>query len=369
MSLKLSSYICQANFTVELAMFLKISLLAFTILFISPIPNSEDDYDNFMSYGFQRFNECNYNKAYWDFYAASLVDNITDDQKLRALYHRNVSDSCRQFLNLAENYYETGNFNQARRYYQKIIFFNENDDLSKQKALVCEDKINNSQSSNNSSMKFVNSGTFTMGNSSGRYCENFEHKVFISGLFVDLYEVTNQEYANFLNEKKISLSEVNEYIDLDDQHCQIYYRNNFYFVNAGKNRYPVVEVSWYGANAYAHYYGKRLPTEAEWEYIASFATSDQQIVDGVYGVVGSTQPNKLGIYDLYGNVREWCSDFYWQNFYATSPTNNPKTISDSDKKVVRGSSFDVVKWYYSRDCELPSETSGNLGFRCVKDAN
>jgi len=330
--------------------------------------SDQEQYEEFMTFGFERFNECNYERAYWDFYSAALLD-VTQEQQLRALYHRNVSDSLRKFISLAENFYETGNFSKARHYYQKVVFFNNKDTICFQKAFLCEDKIKANQSINSSNMIFADGGTFTMGNVNGRYCENFEHDVYISGLFVDVYEVTNQQYANFLNEKRIPLQEAMKLIDIDDHDCNIYYRNNFYFVNTGKNRYPVVEVSWYGADAYAKYYGKRLPTEAEWEYIASQVDLGNDDIGGIYGVVGSSKPNNLGIYDLYGNVREWCSDFYWQNFYETSPFNNPHTVSDSDKKIVRGGAYDVVKWFYTRDCELPFETSANLGFRCVKDAD
>ena len=349
-------------------MIIKISFIISSLLLLAITPTDQEKYEEFMSYGFERFNVSDYERAYWDFYAAALLD-VTQDQQLRALYHRNVSDSCRKFVKLAENFYETNNYTKARYYYNKVVFFNEKDTLCIQKSQLCEEKIQNDQSISTESMIFVKAGTFTMGNKNGRNCENFEHNVFISGLFVDIYEVTNQQYVNFLNEKKVSLQNASKFIDLDDPDCEIYYRDNFFFVNTGKNRYPVVEVNWFGANAYAKFYGKRLPTEAEWEYIASQVDLGQDVVEGVYGVVGSSAPNKLGVYDLYGNVREWCDDYYWNNFYQTSPQNNPRTISDSDKKVVRGASYDAVKWLYTRDCELPSETSANLGFRCVKDVD
>ncbi len=348
-------------------MILKLSILSLYLVLFSFINSESEDYKKFMSHGFQRFNECDYEQAYWDFWSASLLE-VSQDSVLRALYQRNIADSCRRFMELAESYYDAGNFVEARKFYQKIVFANSNDKLCIAKAKICDDKIKNQNSTNTAAMTFVSSGSFIMGNSNGGNCENVEHNVFISGLYVDIYEVTNQQYANFLNSKRISLQQAKKYINLREYNCQIFYKDGFYFCKTDKNRYPVVDVSWYGADAYAKFYKKRLPTEAEWEYFASQVNIDQNISSLPLSVVGSSKPNKLGIYDLYGNVREWCADFYWENYYQTSSSENPIPISDSDRKVVRGASFDSLKWFFTRDYELPSETSYNLGFRCVKDA-
>jgi len=323
----------------------------------------------FMGFGYKRFNECDYKKAYYNFYAAYLLD-VSEEQKAVAFYQSNISDSCKTFRFLGNQNYEYGNYKKARYYYQKVVFFNDNDTICIKKSKLCEEKIRNNPPINELSMIYVNSGKYIMGNKKARFCEKHEHEVFISGLYVDMYEVTNQQYANFLNDLRIPLKKAKLFIDLDDNDCQIYYKNDFYFVKNGKNQFPVVEVNWYGANAYARHYGKRLPTEAEWEYIAKYFKTGLNKNNGILSAVGCGKPNKLGIYDLYGNVREWCDDYYWENFYQTSPKKNPRTISDSDKKVVRGAAFNTIRYRtYSRDCELPFETSSNLGFRCVKDAD
>ncbi len=350
-------------------MFASLNLFIISIFSLFSGASDQEYYQVFMSYGFQRFAESNYVQAANNFKAASVLD-VTDDQKIRAYYHKSVSDSCENFRNLGNLFYENGDFEKARYFYQKVVFFNDKDTLCVKKSTICENKLRTNPPVNNLSMIKIDAGEFVMGNKNGRVCENFEHNVFINEIYVDIFEVTNQQYANFLNEIRISEDKVSDYIDIEDVDCQIYCRNSYFYVKTGMNKYPVVEVSWYGANAYAKHYGKRLPTEAEWEYFATMYEPNQNFNSGALSAVGSKKPNKAGIYDLYGNVREWCADYYWENFYQISPKYNPKTVSDSDMRVVRGNAFNSFNVnYFTRDCELPFETSANLGFRCVKDVH
>ncbi|MBD0286936.1 MAG: formylglycine-generating enzyme family protein [Flavisolibacter sp.] len=181
----------------------------------------------------------------------------------------------------------------------------------------------------------------------------------------------------------------------------------------GKDNYPVVHISWDDANAYAKWAGKRLPTEAEWEYAARgglinkpFTWGSESVEsgkakaniwqghfpdnntgkDGFKGLapVKSFAPNGYGLYDMAGNVWEWCSDWYEPNYYqqlkdrlAVNP-KGPSSSYDPDeptvpKRVVRGGSFLCHASYCSsyrvsaRMKSSPDTGLEHTGFRCVAD--
>ncbi len=179
----------------------------------------------------------------------------------------------------------------------------------------------------------------------------------------------------------------------------------------GKFSHPVVQVCWDDASAYARWAGKRLPTEAEWEYAARGGLNQKPYVwgsafmphgrmmantfqghfpdrntqkDGYAGTspVMSFAPNGYGLYDMAGNVWEWCADWYRPDYYALSPRKNPLGPTDSldpqepdlPKRVQRGGSFLCTDQYCSR--YMPGGRGKgdvltgacNVGFRCVVSA-
>jgi len=257
-------------------------------------------------------------------------------------------------------------------------------------------------------MALIPAGEFSMGDhqGSGGNNERPVHNVYLDAYYIDAHEVTNAQYAQFLSRygKNADPAE-HELIDIDSKYCYIQKSGNLYEARPGYEDYPVQEVSWYGAAAYAQFYGKRVPTEAEWEKAArgglvgkKYPLGDEMTHNDAnyHGVrdadqwdetspVGSFQPNGYGLYDMSGNVMEWCADDYKDDYYSQSPYNNPKgpdnvvifqnddfVYSASTRRVVRGGSWDISSVVPLRVSERtyinPTTWRDYLGFRCAQYA-
>ena len=209
-------------------------------------------------------------------------------------------------------------------------------------------------------MVFVQGGTYQMGSNDGGSDEKPVHTVTVSSFNISKYEITNAQYCKFLNEKGNQKEGGAKWLDIKDNDCRIYKSGGTYYPENGYKKHPVVEVTWYGAKAYCQWAGGRLPTEAEWEYAArggvkTIHESSQTKYAGSNNIndvawftknsgnktnpVGTKQPNELGIYDMSGNVWEWCSDWYDKDYYKNSPENNPKGASSNSYRVLRGGSW------------------------------
>ncbi len=188
-------------------------------------------------------------------------------------------------------------------------------------------------SQNMPSMVLIEGGTFQMGNDQGEGDEKPVHPVELSSYYLGKQEVTNQEYCIFLNAVKKPLKEVENWVDLDDPDCKIKTRGTGFITEAGFEKHPAIEITYYGAQAYCKWAGGRLPTEAEWEYAARggnkyspFTYSGSDLVEELawyrdnrgtrtHFEVGQKNENALGLLDMSGNVWEWCHDWYDKTYY------------------------------------------------------
>ncbi len=214
-------------------------------------------------------------------------------------------------------------------------------------------------------MVFVEGGTFEMGSNKGDSDEKPVHKVTVNSFYMGKYEVTQKQWKAIMGNNP-------SYFKGDDL--------------------PVENVSWNDVQEFIkklnqttgqHY---RLPTEAEWEYAArggnesrGYKYSGSNNIDEVAWYdknsgnhthqVGTKAPNELGIYDMTGNVWEWCSDWYNKNYYRHSPQNNPQGPASGKYRVLRGGSWLNLAgncrvanryWY------VPDFTYLTIGFRVVR---
>jgi formylglycine-generating enzyme required for sulfatase activity len=257
-----------------------------------------------------------------------------------------------------------------------------------------------SQTTNYDSMVYIAPNEFLMGlDDKDCNCPEYPaHKVVLDGFFMDVYEVTNAQYEKFIEAKGYldsSLWTPEGWLFRLKTNISVpkfWYDDNYGLRNPNR---PVVGLSWYEAYAYAKWKGKRLPTESEWERAAR--GNQQSILKPLYpwgfdepdlnrcnygyiygntlygGTkdVGSFESGKSpdGIYDMAGNVSEWCYDWYQSDYYFNTPLDNPQGVDKSEYKCVRGGSWLYYKRFIrvtTRDFSEPTTRSNIIGFRCAK---
>jgi formylglycine-generating enzyme required for sulfatase activity len=238
----------------------------------------------------------------------------------------------------------------------------------------------------------VKGGTFTMGDNNGKDREKPEHEVTLDSFYIGKYQVTNEQYAKFLNAYGSDTVKEGEYKGetmIEEHKWGVKNENGIWKPQKGYENHPVVLVTWYGANEFCKFYGGRLPTEAEWEYAArggkkskGYKYAGSNNVDEVAwyrensGIhtheVGTKKPNELGIYDMSGNVWEWCEDWYDENYYQYCKNNNirenPVNAKNGSFRLLRGGSWGNDSYNVRvahRGNNSPYYRSFNFGFRVV----
>ncbi len=213
-------------------------------------------------------------------------------------------------------------------------------------------------------------GVFKMGSDfkSDEVDELPVHKVKLSGFYIDRFEVTREEFEKVMGYNPSS--------------------------SKGCGNCPVTDVTWYEADEYCRKVGKRLPTEAQWEYACRagtttpfytgftitseqanfdagkpFGGSPPGIFRGKVVPVGSFPPNPWRIHDMYGNAAEWCADWYDVAYYGNSVEKDPAGPASGKLKVVRGGSWSsggADLRSANRMAYNPELRLNTIGFRCVK---
>ncbi len=250
----------------------------------------------------------------------------------------------------------------------------------------------------------IPAGTFMMGSPSSevsRRTDEAQHEVTLSAFRMSKYEITNAQYAAFLNAMGVDRYGVWASAPVYNTQTLIYsnsswgltYSNSKWVPVVGYENAPVTFVTWYGAAEFATYAGGSLPTEAQWEYACragtttpfntgSFLTNLQANYNWAYPynngtntvttypgkiqAVGTYAANAWGLYDMHGNVWEWCND--WYGTYPTTAQTDPTGAATGSGRVVRGGCWfnDALTCRSAfRNNSNPRNNIVNIGFRVV----
>lgn len=233
-------------------------------------------------------------------------------------------------------------------------------------------------------MVVIPGGQYMRGSTEGARDEIPRHPIRLSSFALDIHPVTNEQFVRFLQAMGGEKDQNNnDIIRLRD--ARIKRNTGKLTIESGFAKHPVVGVTWYGASAYAKWVGKRLPTEAEWEAAASAGKENFIFPTGLdidrtqanffssdTTAVMSYPPNSFGLYDMAGNVYDWCQDWYAYNYYDASAVepDNPKGPLQGVYRVLRGGCWKSLREDLRcshRHRNNPGAVNGTYGFRCAAD--
>jgi formylglycine-generating enzyme required for sulfatase activity len=240
-------------------------------------------------------------------------------------------------------------------------------------------------------MVYVPAGEFQMGSDpevdpDADSDEQPVHTVALDAFWIDQTEVTNARFATFLNAMDNREEGGETWLELTDEDCLIEQVDDTYRAKDGYAEHPVIEVSWYGARAYCTWAGRRLPTEAEWEYAArgpegriypwgdAFECAHGNFPgDYCDGYIRTAPVGRFpdgaswtGALDMAGNVWEWVAD--WYGAYPSGRQENPTGPETGEYRVLRGGGWGLIAWYgraTSRYRSTPTGRGHYVGFRCA----
>ncbi len=235
-------------------------------------------------------------------------------------------------------------------------------------------------------MALIPEGSFHMGvpqaARDGGMDERPNHKVFVDSFYMDIYEVTNGRYLQFVTDTGHRVPQ-----HPTDPTRALWEGN---MMPESVTDLPVINVDWFDSVAYCEWAGKRLPTEAEWEKAAKgdndwrFAWGDMEPTtehanfnqlawrgESTLVQVGMYEKGKspYGIYDVAGNVWEWVSDWYQVDYYSHSPTHNPQGPKKGNEKTLRSSGWQgetPQMRVFTRIKSVPTDRNDSTGFRCAQ---
>ena len=299
---------------------------------------------------------------------------------------------CPQLLDQGNNYFFNNEFEKAKEIYRKVLELNPK---SKTAYLMSEFCKPISQHF----MVSVNAGRYRMYDDNGgkSYITNISKKYQISA-----YEITNVQYARFLNEYKSISVKLGKFkdekmINLSGGYnfvkCRISVKEGRYVVEKGYECFPVAYVSWHGAYEYAQFYKASLPTEAQWEYAAAGGQKMEKDSNSIYKkqylyagskninevawitvnseqhehFVGLKKSNQLGLFDMSGNFQEWCFD--WKGEYPLEEKTDYAGVETINMgRILRGGTWDDIAYSSSlitRSGDFPNHGYNSAGFRIV----
>jgi sulfatase modifying factor 1 len=234
-----------------------------------------------------------------------------------------------------------------------------------------------------------------MGSGSGSEAEHPRHDVLLDEYYIDVTLVTNAQFLEFVETTGYRTSAEGWTDPVAESVGSARTPGTWLrFCSPQRMDHPVVCVSWHDAAAYATWAGKRLPTEAEWEKAARGGipealypwgddASGANLADRKElaspnspvptAAVGQSHPNAYGLFDMVGNVWQWCSDWYDETYYAKSPARNPLGPPVGKYRARRGGAWNVRELFRlrcaNRGAMPPDQFWPNLGFRCVASAD